>query len=463
MWIALHSGALPGRQSRTRRGAFTSAWLVVFGLMFVVLLWTSQQLDWRIHTRTELQNATDAAAHAAARVLVTDSVFALDYTNPSTSSSVDNTTSTLRPTLISSAFTAGQRLANLNRVRGGLLRLKDNPQNETDGELYIGTLDNPTSRTFINLDATGFDPFTPDLNAVRVKARRLRVGASATYFLDRDVVGFRLKQPPDSSPSPTFPRIPMVPIAILSDPSCFAKGTNTPQCWANPTQTNPDSWENQIMGRQGKDRYALNSSGQPIFGSMDGIKEITITLTEGSTSGNAQLVFFDKKQVGSINTLLTQIQNGLTYADLPANNGQLAGQFLLNSNDSVPPPTDPPPPTANVATPATAALASGQATLLVNGDPSQNPPTSGLQGILGQPRIWMLYSGVPSTGNNPTLNVVGFVVARIMSVTAAKGAVTIVLQPSVLVTDTAITDWTLRNLGPRSLYNPYIVRLRFVE
>jgi hypothetical protein len=78
----------------------------------------------------------------------------------------------------------------------------------------------------------------------------------------------------------------------------------------------------------------------------------------------------------------------------------------------------------------------------------------------------MLYSGVPSQGNNPTVNVIGFVVARVMSVEAgagAQGSLTIILQPSVLVTDTAVTSWTLRNAGPRSLYNPYVARLRFVE
>ena len=161
---------------------------------------------------------------------------------------------------------------------GKPLILSDNPGNQTTGELYVGTLDNPLSRTFINLDSAGFDPFNPDLNAVRVKARRGRVGASATYFVDRDVIGFRLK--PLAS-SPIFPCIPMVPIAILSDCTCFAKGTNVPSCWADPTQTRPGSWEHEIMGRRGCDNFHLDASGQPVYGpDTDHIPEITVTLHE---------------------------------------------------------------------------------------------------------------------------------------------------------------------------------------
>jgi hypothetical protein len=87
-----------------------------------------------------------------------------------------------------------------------------------------------------------------------------------------------------------------------------------------------------------------------------------------------------------------------------------------------------------------------------------------LTGILGQPRVWMLYSHVHGQPGDQTVSVVGFVVARVMHVEGpAGGPLTITLQPSVLVTDKAITDWTLRNNGPRSLYNPYIARLRFAE
>jgi hypothetical protein len=447
---------------RTRRGSITLAWLVVYSIVLILLVWAAQQLSWRTHARAELQNAEDAAAHAAARTLLTEAVFARDYADPSTSSVVPID----RAALIASARAEGERLARLNRVLGRPLVLKDNPNNLTDKELYAGTLGNPASRTFVGLANVGVDPFHPDLNAVRVKAHRTRVGASSTYYLDRDVIGFRLKMPPASSPA--FPAIPMVPIAILSDPC--PPDNNLPACWGTKDKS---TWEGAIMARKGQDHWSLNAAGVPVHGdSGDGIKEITVTLGEHRRDRddhghdrddhregrhNGRLVYFDTGKVGSVDTLLAQIQNGITYADLPENNGQLAGQFLLNPADSVPAGT---PAEANVASPATGPLPSGSASRLAKGNPQQS--TAGLQGILGQPRIWMLYSQIHA-GSPSTVHVIGFVVARVMSVTADGETLRLVLQPSVLVTDTAVTDWTLRDLGPRSLYNPYVARLRFVE
>jgi hypothetical protein len=455
MLIATHTRATPRPRGRTRRGTMSVPLLVVYSVLLIVMLWASQQLSFRSNARVELQNADDAAAHAAARALVSESAFARPYV--SGTNKVD-----IRTTLISSARADARRFARLNRVMGRPLVLRDNPDNLLDGEIYVGTLSaNPTARTF-GPATSFFDPYNPDLNVVRIKENspRSRVRSSSTYYVDRDVVGFRLKPPPGSST--TFPSVPMVPFAILTDPCLPAD--NTLACWQGKAAS---TWEGAIMARKGVDNYLMDSTGKPAYspGAGDGIPEITVTLTEKDASGdNAQVVYFDETKVGSVATLLLQIQNGVVYGDLPANNGQAAGQFLLNAQDSVPPPpSGTTPATANQAMPATGALPKDAAALLVNGDPSQPTPTTGLKGILGKPRVWMLYSGVPSGGKNPTVSVVGFVVARVMSVTASGGAVTITLQPSVLVTDKAVTDWALRSLGPRTLYNPYIARLRFVE
>ena len=437
------------RHSRPRRGTITLVWFVFWSILLVVLLWGAQRVAFDSHARVELQNGVDSGAHAAARTLITDSVFSLDYASAGSSVvPID------RNALIKQARTAGEGIAGLNLVMSHRLFLQDNPNNDTHGELYIGTLDDPASRTFINLNATGYDPFNPDLNAVRVKAHRSRAGASATYFIDRDVVGFRLKQPPTSSP--TFPFIPMVPIAILSDPC--PPSQNNPACWGGNNK-NTSSWEYQIMARNGLDQWTINSSGQPVLGS-DGIKEISVTLTEGgSSSDNGQPVYFNSA-APSFGTLVSQVTNGIVYGDLPANNGsgsvsaQQAGQFQLNYGSQTL--------NLNQASAATVPLPSGGAATLQGSSSTQNP--SGLLGILGEPRIWLLYSQVQGTSGNLTVNVVGFVVARVMSAQLTGGSLTIVLQPSVLVIDEkAVTDWTLRNNGPRSLYNPYLARLRFVE
>ena len=70
--------------------------------------------------------------------------------------------------------------------------------------------------------------------------------------------------------------------------------------------------------------------------------------------------------------------------------------------------------------------------------------------------------------------VVGFVAARVMHVelaetkTGSKGTdagpqLKVTLQPSMKITATAITDACRRNLGPRTIYNPYICKVRLVD
>jgi hypothetical protein len=440
MMIVSHSPSLSGRPGRTRRGAVLVGWLVFFLLLLIVILWAAELLSFRSHARVELQNLDDAAAHAAARDLVTESVFKFDYLAGTSIVPID------RNGLITSARTDGERFGRLNRVMGKPVNITDNPQNANDGDLFVGTLDNPTSRTFIGLTNTGFDPYNPDLNAVRVKTRMAKIAASATYFVDRDVVGFRLKPPAGSSS--TFPVLPMVPIAILSEPC--SPNQNTPSCWATKDAS---SWEKAIMDRAGFDEWSIGPSGTPV-NTADGIREISVTLTESGNNGdNGQLVYFNPNE--DFPTLAAQVRNGIAYGDL-ATSGQPAGQFLLNDGTG----------NQNLAFAATGALPGVSQSLPAGGAENlagsvQNQ--TGLLGILGQPRIWMLYSGLSKQNGKPMVNVVGFVVARVMRVEVTGSSVTITLQPSVLVTDKAVTNWTLRNLGPRSLYNPYVARLRFVE
>jgi hypothetical protein len=437
MVIASQRGAPSGRR---RRGAISAAAMVFYGLVVVVLLYVTQQIAWRSHTRQELQDADDAAAHAAATALVTESVFAFPYV--SNTSLVDIN----RDALVGNARAVGEQLAKLNRVGGKRLVLKDNPKNLTNGELYVGTVLDPTTRTFLDTARVNFDPYNPDLNAVRVVTYRGKAAASVTYYVDHDVVGFRLKQPPASSP--TFPTIPMVPIAIRSNP-CPPANNN---CWLNGGNGGGNTWENQIMARRGHDDWRMGTdpkTGRPVpVAGSDGIKEISVTLTEGGDDDdNGRLVYFDGTAL-SFPALEQQVARGVAYGDLPASAAQKQGQFLLNNGT----------PTAlnsNFARPATRPLPGKKAAEL----------RTSLLGILGVPRIWMLYSFVqdPNGNRSPTFAVVGFVAARVMQVTSSGGHVTAVLQPGVLITDTAVTDPKLRNLGPRSLYNPYVARVRFVE
>jgi hypothetical protein len=95
--------------------------------------------------------------------------------------------------------------------------------------------------------------------------------------------------------------------------------------------------------------------------------------------------------------------------------------------------------------------------------------------VLGQRRVWMLYDTTPGG----QVHVIGFVAARVMAVETetmgmATVAVNVVLQPTMLLTTTALTDRTKRALGPRevaltqgmdkrSIYNPYVARVRLLK
>ena len=101
--------------------------------------------------------------------------------------------------------------------------------------------------------------------------------------------------------------------------------------------------------------------------------------------------------------------------------------------------------------------------------------------ILGQQRVWMLFDQVIPTASGQQVSVVGFVAARVMNVTNETDgggnvtAVTVTLQPTMLLTSTALTDRSKRQLGPRtvaqtlnptnknSIFNPYIARVRLVN
>jgi hypothetical protein len=430
-------------RSRARRGAITAAWLVFFALLLVVMLWAAELMSWRSNARVELQNADDTVAHAAARELVTDSVFSLDYLSNTSIVPID------RGALIKKARTTGERFGSLSRVNGKALTVHDNPDNATDGDLFVGTLDNPTSRTFVGLNNIGFDPYHPDLNAVRVKTRMAKIAASSTYYVDRDVIGFRLKQPPPTNP--LFPTIPMVPIAIPSQPCLPGPDTNTPACWASKDVS---SWEGAIMGRRGLDQYSIGPSGAVVVGG-DHVPEINVTLTEGgSSSDTGRLIYFNPAE--DFTALVRQVAGGVAYDDL-ATIGQQRGQFVLNDGTQQ----------QNVAPAATGPLPGPSKSLPQGGAQTLAGSATnhtGLAGILGQPRVWVLYSGLSTQNGTQYVNVVGFVVARVMNVAGGTGnSLTITLQPSVLVTDKAVTNWTLRDRGPRSLYNPYVARLRFVE
>jgi hypothetical protein len=92
--------------------------------------------------------------------------------------------------------------------------------------------------------------------------------------------------------------------------------------------------------------------------------------------------------------------------------------------------------------------------------------------IVGQKRVWPLYSEMGTTDQGDWLLVPGFVAARVVDARAYSLAgtggekqwqVVVTLQPTMLITATAVTDAKRRDQGVRCLFNPYVCKVRLVE
>ncbi len=409
------------RPGRSPRRAAVLPWFVVTAPILLAVFVLAVHMASMRHRQLELQNATDAAALAGADDLVSDLLLT---PNPHRHHAV-----------IQQARTAALRYGALNLVNGKPLDIQPNEENYTDGDLVVGTLDAPNSHAFDAVFHREDNLFRPYLNAVRVSLRRSGVATSSTAYVDRDVIGFRLDgmQP-----------LPVMPLAIFTDPC--PPGQEKPEQWLTKDAR---SWEYQVLARQGRDSWTTpGADGKPQPG-PDQVPEIDVVL---SATG------IDMKDNGCLTGIgsrsfaqaLRQLTNGLTAEDLQARGGQLLLNDGLNSQQ----------PDNRLMLPHLALSIHDMSAL-----------AKALQGLVGQRRICMLYDG-QTTGSQKSVVIRGFVAARVMEVrtqtnTGTDGRkspqVILVLQPCSYVTSTAVTDRTRRDLGPRSLYNPYLARVRLVE
>jgi hypothetical protein len=400
-----------------------------------------------VETRTQLRNATDAAALAGAQTLVDDRLL---LGMPS-----------LMPPLLTRARQNAQEYAQLNLVFGKGLQLDPNFSNNPEGDIVFGTLAWPRSKTFLLPNLSKPEEWLA-INTVRVTGHRNQqrgnpvwlhkgpllnvapddAAAVSTATIDRDIIGFR---PLGWQP------MPLAPIALFSDPRGQLR----------------HSWEFQVEKKRGADSWRISRQGRhpQIVGGGDGLHEMETFL--GSSAMR------DKHRVGGddLNRLLRQGQfsccllllnngnngaggsglgylaqqllNGISPADLPPAWG---GQLMLNPNNQL----------RVAGTPWGPSSESSEAAMLQSA-------LNTLQ-LTAEMRLWPLFSSFdPSTGL-PVLS--GFVAARVVQVPAVskKGrGITFSVQPCMMSTATAVTDARRRGIGSARLPNPYICKVRLVE
>jgi hypothetical protein len=398
-----------------RRRASTMLFvLLAFGVLLAALV-LAVDLSHLWEVRVSQENASDAAALAAVQALVEDHLLTGD------------------PAATIAAFQQARgeasRYAAANPVLGEPLPLDPNPANLLDGDVLFGTLDNPRSTLFVPAERVA-DPNSRDLglvNAVRITARRTRdrgnpaglylgralglpsadVVTTATAMLDRDVVGLRpaLNQP-----------LPLVPIALLSD----------------PTGANPACWESQVPGGKGPDDYRFDRVRRTFVADAggDGIHEFEVTLGENA----CELLV----GVADDATANGQVRSGVTSAQLH----DLGGQLVLGEHNQVLLPAAP----GCGPAAGTQEAAELQASL------------ESLQ-LRGELRVWPLFAGLD--GDSDAAVVTGLVAARVVKVEAAEDGqrVRFTLQAGMLSTAAAVTDAT-RRVGAG---NPYLCKVRLVH
>jgi hypothetical protein len=401
--------------------------ILILGLLGMALgharLWT---------IRVELQNSGDAAVLAAAEVLVDDDL--LRGTLCANPGGI--------PSLLELARLEANLYAGRNPVNGREFQLDPNLDNEANGDIVFGNLDQPRGKTFVLAENVN-DPSNislADINTIRINARLLQsrgnapgllfpqftgqsyhnVVARSSAMLDCDVIGFRhiVEKP-----------IPLAPLALLADYG----------------QTDARSWNKQIEAKSGTDEYVLDPSTKQFTQdpSGDGLPEFAavLPLEDGhKVDANVSLLFLGagKSDPDRFKVLNNQLVSGITQADL----ADLGGEFVLDANNQLRVPGS--------------ELGS-----------SNSSDVDDLRNALlvlkaaGEVRIWPLYCGFQD--GDPV--VCGFVAARVAEVEPLSSGepLRFTLQPTMIASSAAVTDVTRRGVNGVPIVNLYICKVRMVE
>lgn len=341
--------------------------------------------------RYEAQGGADAAALAGARLLADDSLLLRSrYQTP-------------MQNRVRQARQMAQTIGQLNLAGDERLNLDLNESNDPDGDIVIGHLDRPLGGTLTPLPADGNAWDNASINAVRVTVRRSTlptllggqppqqaIVARATAFLDWRVVGYR--------PSHDRP-IPLIPIALFSDPS----------------KTDVRSWEAQW--HQGLvDSWSYDGVNRCWQVGADGLPEVLQPL--GGSTQAAGTALFLQIGVEDFAGTIQQIQEGIRRPELERQFG--AGGFVLRRDNKVDVP--------------------GTAGLPPEGSPTRRALLETLQNVAstGAARLWPLYSEYDTLQGQ--VRVSGWTAARIVEIQTQGSNLVLVLQPCVLPHAAAVTE-----------------------
>ncbi|MGD9854443.1 MAG: hypothetical protein AB7U20_05765 [Planctomycetaceae bacterium] len=367
---------------------------------------------WLDMARIELRTAAEAAAFAAAGRLADD----------------DRLRSGIDPAaLLDAARAAAVGIAAENRVAGIPVRLVSTPGEDVRFGVVV---DNPDTGEAVFLE-TEHDPSTIVVTAQAIRSRgngvalffRKLTGVAAGNVIGR--AGVTIDNAVLGVRPLTSVGVPALPLGILEDDAASHR---------------EDTWERQIVQRQGGDRFGFDETSQHVTQAADGIPEITLTVagsaSQFSGTGAAQTQRSPNCCIVDIGNGLSeenvrrQIAEGWTAEDL----ADLGGQFVMDGSP---------------------APMRGSATMVAD-------MLGGLERTIGQPRICVLYryDGRSYTSGAEQLIATRLIAGRILSIDGEEsGSVQLVFQPTVMTTPTAV----LASAGASVDANPYIYKLHLTH
>jgi hypothetical protein len=366
--------------ANNRRGSIAplAAVALVVGVSGIALALDRAWID---IAQVELTTATDAAALAAARELVGD-----DLLRPGSDVAAR----------VSAARAAAIEVASLNTVIRQPVTLHDS--DITFGRLVYDS----SSDTNVFLQ-TELVPRTVVVTGIRERSRSnpialvmrglagrstAELGRWSAATVDNRLVGVR---------AATGLVVPAMPLAILGN---------------DPTGARFDTWQFQIGAGQGTDNFGYDATTHSVTAGPDGIREIVLTGSAGTTTGKASnMCLVDFSGTYDSTRVYTMILHGWTKNDLaPLRSGMTLASLPIS-----------------VAASSVIAGPDGEA----------------LAQMIGECRICLLYrpvAGSTAPIGKGQVSITGLVAGRIMSlVQSSAQALTIVFQPGVLVTRAAET------------------------
>jgi Flp pilus assembly protein TadG len=367
------------RPNRQRTGAVVPlvAVMIVFLLGMIAF---GVDLGYIAVTQKEVQNAADSAAMAGTSQLLDRNAL---KGAPSQSAVVANARAT------------AQSFSSKNTAAGVSLLLDANAGNDPAGDIVCGRIDNPTNLSS-PLDTTA----TKKFNSVQVRARRNKNQNGSLRLFFGSVLG-RGTQDLAAKATATYEN-------AISGFQIAGSGVTNSKLLPFTLQVNQwtnaptDPWYDSnlpdgVMQGNGPDDWSYNPTTQAYTNGSDGIHEVKLYPTKGTTPGNFGTVDLGLAN-NSTSDISRQILNGPNQTDMDA----MGGSISLGANGK----------------------------LVLQGDTGISAGFKDeLASIRGQPRIIPLYTTVIGEGNNTYYTIVGWAGVIITDVQLTTDDKYVTIQP----------------------------------